>query len=72
MYISVECNECVCTRTVASQRVRTLESVCADNFVVPTSIAPVAVGVIMAEAYHKEAITNSSEKDRGAPGPQVL
>ena len=54
------------------QRLRVLESVCADNFVVPSSLAPVAIGVTQAEAYHKEAITNSSEKDRGAPGPQVL
>ena len=53
------------------QRLRQLEAVIADNFVVPAAITPVVAGVTMAEAYHKRAISGSGD-DIGAPGPQVL
>ena len=51
------------------QRLRILESVVADNFLVPSDKSPVIVGVAMADAYHKKAV-NSSD-DMGAPGPQI-
>ena len=42
----------------------------ADNFVVPSKLAPVISGVAMAETYHKQATT--ANEDMGAPAPQVL
>lgn len=58
------------------QRLRTLESVVADNYVVHTDFGsngatPVPVAVAQAEAYHKKAIT-APDHDMGAPAPQVL
>ena len=63
----------VILKTLANtqQRLRVMESVIADNFVVPTSIAPVACGVTQAEAYHKKAVSSPGEA-MGPPGPQVL
>ena len=53
------------------QRLRVVESVVADNFLVPSDIAPVAAGITQAEAYHKKAIS-SSGTNMGPPAPQVL
>ena len=52
------------------QRLRILESVAAENFVVPSAINPVTAAVTMAEAYHRKAVKGG--EDLGAPGPQVL
>ena len=54
------------------QRLRVMESVNADNFVVPSKIPAVAAGVAQAEAYHKQATTTATSEDMGAPAPQVL
>ena len=53
------------------QRMRIMEAVVADNFMVPSTVPAVAAGVAMAEAYHRKAISGSKE-DLGPPGPQVL
>ena len=55
----------------SQQRLRILESVIADNFMVPSDLAAVAAAGAQAEAYHKKSISNSGE-DLGAPGPQIL
>ena len=55
----------------SQQRLRMLESVIADNFLVPSDLAAVAAARTQAEAYHKKAVSNSGE-DLGAPGPQIL
>ena len=68
----------VMLKTLANtqQRLRTLESVVADNYVVPTNFGsngatPVPIAVAQAEAYHKKA-TTTSDHSMGAPAPQVL
>ena len=68
----------VMLKTLANtqQRLRTLESVVADNYVVSTDFGsngatPVPVAVAQADAYHKKAIS-TSDHSMGAPAPQVL
>ena len=52
------------------QRMRIMEAVVADNYVVPSKLKAVAAGITQAEAYHKQALTDKTKM--GAPGPQVL
>ena len=54
----------------SQQRLRIMESVVADNFVIPTNLGPVAKAVAMAETYHKNATRDAVNS--GAPGPQVF
>ena len=60
------------TLSNSQQRLRIIEAVVADNFVVPTDIAPVTCAITQAEAYHKAAISGNDTTDMGPPGPQVL
>ena len=59
-------------KTIANsqQRVRVLESVVADNFMIPSEHPAVTAGVTTAETYQKTAIRTTDSI--GAPGPQVL
>ena len=52
------------------QRLRVIEAVVADNFVVPSKLPAIAAGIAQAEVYHKKA--TSGEADLGSPAPHVL
>ena len=55
------------------QRLRTLESVVADNFVMPSDKPPIAYGLAHAETYHKRALANKGKDgDLGPPAPHVF
>lgn len=58
-------------KTIANtqQRIRVMESVIADNFVVPSKITPVTCGITAAEMYHKKATAGN---DLGPPAPHVF
>ena len=53
------------------QRMRVLEAVIADNFMVPSTNKAVVAGAAMAETYYQKAMTQEGS-ELGAPAPQIL